>query len=173
MPIPAIRPPLDRALKLLGSLLPSSRREWIRAMRAELEAITVPAERRRFALGALWGVTRLAVSGRDAPMRDWLTGIAAGGLITALDGHRSDECLLVALVIAAGMLFGSLAPTGAWRWIFSILGGLVIGAAVSPLPGFLDRTDISSLAPLLAVTVYTASLTRRLIMASRSIPSHA
>jgi hypothetical protein len=142
-------------------------------MRGELEAIAVPSERRRFALGAVWAVTRLAVSPRDARLSVWLSGMAAGGLITAIDSHRSDECLLVPLVMAAGVLFGSLAPTSAWRWISSILGGLVIGAAASPLPRFLDRTDISSLVPVLVVTVYTASITRRLTMTSRSAPSHA
>ena len=142
-------------------------------MRAELEVITVPAERRHFALGALWGAARLAVSGRDTPLRIWLSGFAAGALITALDSHRSDECFLVPLVIAAGVLFGSVAPASAWRAILSILGGLLTGAVVSPLSGFLDRADLFSLVPLLIVTVHTAAIARRLTVSSRSAPSHA
>jgi hypothetical protein len=102
----------DAAARLLAGvvrLLPASRREWGRAMEAELAAIARPAERRRYALSSLRGV--VALTGRrpgfcgPAP-RDGATRAvrAAGlGLVAA--------CLLGILLIDTSNMHGPLPPT--------------------------------------------------------------
>lgn len=54
---------LARLVERMGRLSPPSHRELVRGMVAELDSIARPAERTRFALGAIAAIARLALSG--------------------------------------------------------------------------------------------------------------
>ena len=54
---------LSYIIERIAEICPARHRELIRGMVAELASITDPAERRRFALGAIAAITRLAVRG--------------------------------------------------------------------------------------------------------------
>ena len=54
---------LDRIVGRMAKLSPPRHRELVRGMVAELDAIADPAERRRFALGAVAAITRLVLRG--------------------------------------------------------------------------------------------------------------
>jgi len=54
---------LGRIVERMASLSPPRHRELVRGMVAELHSIVDPAERRRFALGAIAAIARLALSG--------------------------------------------------------------------------------------------------------------
>ena len=53
---------LERIIERMAALTAPRHRDLVRAMRSELASIDDPAERRRFALGALAALTRLALS---------------------------------------------------------------------------------------------------------------
>lgn len=59
------RPPLEfgRIVERMAKLSPPRHRELVRGMVAELDSIADPAERTRFALGAIAAIARLALSG--------------------------------------------------------------------------------------------------------------
>ena len=54
---------LGRIVGRIATLCPARHRDLVRGMMAELDAITDPAERRRFALGAIAAVARLILTG--------------------------------------------------------------------------------------------------------------
>jgi len=54
---------LGRIVERMAKLSPQRHRELVRGMLAELDSIVHPAERRRFALGAIAAIARLSVSG--------------------------------------------------------------------------------------------------------------
>jgi len=56
---------LDRFVARMARLSPPRHRELVRGMLAELDSIADPAERRRFALGAIAAIARLALTGHS------------------------------------------------------------------------------------------------------------
>jgi lipopolysaccharide export LptBFGC system permease protein LptF len=54
---------LERLFERMAKLAPPRHRELVRGMSAELDSITDPAERTRFALGAIAAIARLSLSG--------------------------------------------------------------------------------------------------------------
>ena len=56
-------PLLGRIVERIAKLSPPSHRELVRGMVAEIDSIADPAERRRFALGAIAAIARLVLSG--------------------------------------------------------------------------------------------------------------
>lgn len=167
---------LADALETLAVLAPRSRRELIRGMAAELEALPRAADRARFALGAAWAILRIAITGRlgwARPAWVWLAGVNTGALVTVLDTHASRACLLVPAVITGGALCGSLAPNAPWRSTVAIVAGLAASAIVAPLEGFLDRADLLSLLPLLVVAVHSGAFARRALSATPRADANA
>lgn len=154
---------LEAVLTRLTTLAPRQHQELLRGMVAELGVLTDRTDRIRFAMGAWWAVLRLTVVGGMAPARMAFAGASVGVLVALLDMHASGTCLLAPLAAAAGALFGSLAPRNAWRWAAAILVGLVVGSTVTPQVGFLDRTDVLSLLPLLLIVVHVGAIARRLV----------
>ena len=79
----------DRYLACVVRLLPAARREWGRAMRAELAAIDDAAERRRFALGC----TRVVLRPTAGPRALGVASLGALGSPAGRAGrrHRPDD----------------------------------------------------------------------------------
>lgn len=168
---------LGAVLEQLARLAPPSRRDLLRGMLAEFEALSDPADRSRFAIGAVWAIARLAVagwmSGWMPAAHVWLTGLGAGALVAMLDPHTASACVLAPLLTAASLLCGSLAPREAWRGAAAILGGLIAAAAWVLPPGVLDRADLLSLCPLVIIAVHAGAVARRLVPATPRVGANA
>jgi hypothetical protein len=54
-----------RIVQRIGRLCPARHRELVRGMAAEVDSIADPAERRRFALGAIAAIARLVLMGKS------------------------------------------------------------------------------------------------------------
>ena len=125
-----------RLLALAIRMLPAHRREWGRAMQAELDHLDKPAARRRFALGCL----RVAV-GRRATLRAVLfLTVALAGLGMALvwatgiadPGVRAEAVVLVVILALCGGLglgagwFGPVGKVRSAHWVRAI-GSATVG----------------------------------------------
>jgi hypothetical protein len=159
------------ALAGLALLAPRRHRELLRGMVAELEALTAPGDRIRFAIGGCWAIVRMIIEGWAPAAAMWLGGAGAGVFITLLDTHAGGACILAPLVFATGGVGGLLAPRGAWRSAVAILGGLVCGGTVTPRAGWLDGMDVVSLLPFLVTAVYAGTIARRLLPGASGLPA--
>jgi len=174
----------DRLLALVVRLLPPSRAEWGRAMRAEAAAIEPGAERWRHATGCARAVLTLPVVARAlgyallgvaalAAVRSWSAGIAYAplrrGLLTA-------AALLLAAAWA-GRWIGPVAPgraaravrAGACGLIGAVAAAFAVVVAVSAAPReqalagvpVMTAMLLTHLAGLLALTSARAGATAR------------
>ena len=94
---------LSRIVERIAKLSPPRRRELVRGMVAELDTIADPAERRRFALGAIAAIARLVLTGYTRPTR---TSVRVGGTMWGKAG-RYDKAYFrmvgIALLPALGV----------------------------------------------------------------------
>lgn len=123
-----------RLLSAAVRVMPAERRDWARAMQAELAAIERPADRRSFAWGCLRashlprGVLHLlAVLGTLAALLAWIATVDYPPLFWILSVVAS----VLAAVCWQGRRAGMLGPTGdgAAAWLLRI-GGYLTAAAV-------------------------------------------
>lgn len=152
---------LDLALRATALALSPRRREWVRAMRAELVAIDDPRERTRLLLGGVMGAMQLIVREWSHPGDAWLLSVAAGLAIPFADVHETLPCVLVPLLILTGLAFGFANPIAPMRWTLTIAAGLVITQHYTLTDVFLDRGDVPGVATTLAACVYAGAIIRR------------
>lgn len=148
-------------------LLPMRRREWRRAMRAELAHIESPAERWRFAVSCLrMGATRPAVLraaglvvlavGALAAVLGWTRGVAYPPL-------RWGLVTLVSVLVAVawlGRYDGSLGPVGGGVLARCVRSGgcLVLGTFTVGVVGFLGASGDPGERAGVGVPIFTVVL---------------
>ncbi len=147
-----------RTDRLLAATLPPARREWARAMRAELASIDGRLARWRFGLGCVWAAWAIACRESRGAVR----ATVAAGIVTAsaLAGYGLlrypqpgfDAVPLAALLLAyaaIGLALAGRAPR------YGTAAGLVVGAAwfVVISPGPLREWVLVPLAVVLLVPV--------------------
>ncbi|KUL42066.1 hypothetical protein [Actinoplanes awajinensis] len=131
----------DRPARLLAAavrVMPAGRRDWGRAMQAELSAIDEPAERRSFARGCLRAaaaefhllraaVHLLVVLGTLVTLLAWIAAVDYPPLVAVL----SVVVSALAVVCWAGRRAGMLGPTGdSWlAWLLRT-GGYLLAAVI-------------------------------------------
>jgi hypothetical protein len=84
-----------RFLAAAVALMPASRRDWGRAMLAELDQVAGPAARWRFAVGAAWA-TLTVPRARRLPRLAAIV-LAGAGCAAGAAGPHTDDWLLMAL----------------------------------------------------------------------------
>ena len=109
---------LGRIVERIAKLSPPRHRELVRGMVAELDSIADPAERRRFALGAIAAIARLVLSGYTRPTT---TSLRAGGTMWGKAG-RYDKSYFRMIGIALLPALGLSITT-------QVVGGMVGGSA--------------------------------------------
>lgn len=128
----------QRLLALATAGLPSPRNAWGRALRAELAAITDPAQRSRFARSAAWAGIRAGFAPRSWVLAGSAGVVAAVGTLAVsrvmLTSDRiglmpftvlAPMLLLFAVAVAAGLLFGAFraaVQTGALAFCAVLVG---------------------------------------------------
>ena len=135
MRAPGRRTYADRYLAVVERLLPAARRDWGRAMRAELATLDGPAERWRFALGCTRAAMLPSPAGGTAGRS--LAFAGAGALVLAGEvalagviGEFTPLVLALALLAWLGRrpsYFGPVRPDRATR--FARAGGYCLAAA--------------------------------------------
>jgi hypothetical protein len=164
--------PAALLLAIAVRLMPRSHRDFARGMVAELDSIGNRRDRAAFAAGAAWALLRLAVFlpiYRAFHQWTWLAGVGAAVAIGLLDTHAGGTCTLIPLVVTAGVIGGTLDGRHAWQWIAAMTIGLAMSSNVVQ-GGFLDRTDLLSVTPLLLLATHLGVLARRVMtVAFRSV----
>ena len=160
----------DGAGLLLGTavrLLPSARRDWGRAMGAELAGLTTRAERWSFALGCAGTVLRQPVVLRSVAYSALMAGSVIGAVVWSAD--IADALLrwgivaLVAVLIAVswlGRVASPLGPVSRSRTARVVRGAgfVMVGAAALGIIGGLGRPGKQVDDSLAALPVLTAIL---------------
>jgi lipopolysaccharide export LptBFGC system permease protein LptF len=148
---------LRRILERMAELSPPRHRELVRGMVAELDAIADPAERTRFALGAVAAIARLALSGYGRAtvhaLVRWIgVGEPAGG---ANPGGRSMSKLTAPQLLRRHV--GPFALSGA---VLTLLLLANAGARQWPLLSAREGRAAGTLVEVLALSVpHTLALT--------------
>jgi hypothetical protein len=90
---------LSRIVERVARLSPPCQRDLVQGMVAELDSIADPAERTRFALGAITAIARLVLSGVSRPST---ISLRTGGTMRFLlkTGRRYDESYFAMVGIA-------------------------------------------------------------------------
>jgi hypothetical protein len=94
---------LGRIVERIARLSPRRHRDVVRGMVAELDSIADPAERRRFALGAIAAIARLVLSEYTRPATTWA---GAGGTMWGKTGCYDKayfRMVAIALLPALGV----------------------------------------------------------------------
>ena len=178
MRAPGRRTHADRYLAVVERLLPAARRDWGRAMRAELATLDGPAERWRFALGCTRAAMLPSPAGGTAGRS--LAFAAAGALVLAVEvalagviGEFTPLVLALALLAWLGRrpsYFGPVRPDRATRIVraggyclaAACLVALVVAEGVPGLfrPGSLRSGTIFALVLTLVVAAFLAMTAR-------------
>jgi hypothetical protein len=108
---------LGRIVERLAKLSPPRHRELVRGMVAEIDSIADPAERRRFALGAIAAIARLVLGDYTRPTT---TSVRAGGTMWGKTG-RYDKSYFRMVGIALLPALGVSITT-------QVVGGMVGGS---------------------------------------------
>ena len=108
---------LGRIVERIAKLSPPRHRELVRGMVAEIDSIADPAERRRFALGAIAAIARLVLSGYTRPTT---TSVRAGGTMWGKAG-RYDKSYFRMVGIA-------LLPALGVSILTQVVGGMLGGS---------------------------------------------
>ncbi len=115
----------------------------------------------RFGIGLLGATARLLVRDWGQSPRMWAASIAAGAAMPFIDTHDGLQCVLVRLLVAAGVALGFLQPRAPWRWAIALILGVTAAAQFSPFPGFIDRGDLTPTTLTALASVYLAAFLRR------------
>lgn len=153
-------------MRYLVRLLPGARRDWGRAMLAELAALAPGPARRRFA----WGCARAVLAASVTVSRLGYAVLVAGALagVVALTDRIAYQPLRGALIVLVAVLV-VLSFVGRRRWLGPVAGGpvarsvratgylLVGGTALSLVLGLRDGGDpvdrANAVLPMLTITL--------------------
>lgn len=153
---------LGNIIDRLAALTPARHRELVRAMSSEMDAIADPAERRRFAAGAIIAIVRLALFGyrgttfhapgdlADAPDAGDCANLG-GSSMTQLTARQVLRRHVTPFAVTLAALTGLLLANTAWRRFPEL-------SARDVPPGGMFETVLLSLPHILALTIPMAVL---------------
>jgi len=160
---------LDRLAALLMALArrlaPGDEREWLQAMRSEMDCLAEPRLRLRWAAGGLAAAARMRARSRAARFQGLC--LAALALITVQDWRNPDPtATFLALVFAPGLL-AFAEPRRRWGigalfglWLLAVHAAADLWPSLRPhyqrLP--LSPAELLEIALLLAIAVPAAQL---------------